>query len=201
MKYIIEIAKEYEEYFKGILICGIADGKFAVDVIAREDLEELTSDYINEHFGELQDQAYHKGLEEGNDIGYKDGVKDGQNEAWEAARKLFSSMADSDIEKAFPVEWNNGGFHALINLQPQEAIEKLKYYEEKQKADDEINVGDVVYFEGDNTSDCGVVTWVGKDNVCIMWRDGSAGENPKDKLLKTGRHFDIASILENMRHD
>ena len=43
MKYIIEIAKEYEEYFKGILICGIADGKFAVDVIAREDLEELTS--------------------------------------------------------------------------------------------------------------------------------------------------------------
>ena len=45
-KYIIEIAKEYEEYFKGVLICGIADGKFAVDVIAREDLEELNSDYI-----------------------------------------------------------------------------------------------------------------------------------------------------------
>ena len=43
MKYIIEIAKEYEEYFKGILICGIAEGKFAVDVIAKEDLEELNS--------------------------------------------------------------------------------------------------------------------------------------------------------------
>ena len=64
-RYVIEIAKEYEEYFKGILICGIADGKFAVDVIAREDLEELNSDYINKHYGDLQDTAYKKGLEEG----------------------------------------------------------------------------------------------------------------------------------------
>ena len=64
-KYIIEIAEEYEKYFKGVLICGIADGKFAVDVIAREDLEELNSDYINEHFGELQDEAYQRGLEDG----------------------------------------------------------------------------------------------------------------------------------------
>ena len=47
-------------------------------------------------------------------------------------------MADSDIEKAFPVEWNNGGFNALINLQPQEAIAKLKAYEEKN-AEDEID--------------------------------------------------------------
>ena len=62
----------------------------------------------------------------------------GLDDAWEAARKLFSSMADSDIEKAFPIEWNNGGFKALMNLQPQEAIAKLKAYEEKQKADDEI---------------------------------------------------------------
>lgn len=64
-KYIIEIAKEYEEYFKGVLICGIADGKFAVDVIAREDLEELNSDYINEHFSDLQDTAYQKGFDDG----------------------------------------------------------------------------------------------------------------------------------------
>lgn len=64
-KYIIEIAEEYEEYFKGVLICGIADGKFAVDVIAREDLEELNSDYINEHYGELQDEAYQRGYEAG----------------------------------------------------------------------------------------------------------------------------------------
>ena len=64
-KYIIEIAEEYEEYFKGVLICGIADGKFAVDVIAREDLEELNSDYINEHYGQMQDEAYLRGFKDG----------------------------------------------------------------------------------------------------------------------------------------
>ena len=68
-KYIIEIAEEYEEYFKGVLICGIADGKFAVDVIAREDLEELSSDYINEHFGSLQDEAYQRGHDDGYEAG------------------------------------------------------------------------------------------------------------------------------------
>ena len=28
------------------------------------DFEELNSDYINEHFGELQDEAYKKGLQD-----------------------------------------------------------------------------------------------------------------------------------------
>ena len=65
---------------------------------------------------------------------YKDGVKDGRSEAWEAAKKLFSTMAESDIEKAFPIEWNSGGFNALINLQPQEAIAKLKAYEAAETA-------------------------------------------------------------------
>ncbi len=182
-----------------------SNGQVCIGARSIQYLEELNSDYINEHFGELRQDAYDRGYKDGRNVtetqAHDDAYQRGLDDAWEAARKLFSSMADSDIEKAFPIEWNNGGYNALINLQPQEAIEKLKSYEEKQKADDEIKVGDEVYFKGDNTSDSGVVTWVGKDNVCIMWRDGSAGENPKDKLLKTGRHFDIASTLENMRHD
>lgn len=198
MKYIIEIKPEYEDSFKGVMILGARDSNLFVDVAELDNLEELNSDYINEHFGELQDQAYHKGLEEGNDIGYKDGVKDGQNEAWEAARKLFSSMADSDIEKAFPVEWNNGGFHALINLQPQEAIEKLKAYEEKQKADDKIEVGDEV--RPSYSDIAGVVTLIDSDTIYVLWRDGSSTSMIKLKeVRKTGRHFDIQKILEEMR--
>ena len=133
-------------------------------------LEQLTADYINEHFGQLQDEAYQRGLSdgkkafdllesernseyqrglsEGNDIGYKDGVKDGQNEAWECAKKLFSTMAESDIEKAFPIEWNSGGFKALMNLQPHEAIERLKSYE-----DDKIKRGDIVNVKGSCNDD------------------------------------------------
>ena len=150
-------------------------------------LEELNSDYINEHFGDLQDTAYQRGLDD----------------AWEAARKLFPSMADSDIEKAFPIEWNNGGFNALMNLQPQEAIEKLKAYEEKQKADDEIKVGDEVNWLGD----CFVVTRIFQPRNMKEQCDGIDDDGCvyhdvlMDDLEKTGRHFDIASILEDMRND
>ena len=178
-KYIIEIAEEYEEYFKGVLICGIADGKFAVDVIAREDLEELNSDYINEHYGQMQDEAYQRGLED----------------AWEAAKKLFSSMADSDIEKAFPIEWNNGGFKALMNLQPQEAIAKLKAYEDKPS--DRIEVGDEVATETGKKYT--VVSFGDGGTVCGFNMDGKwTGWKPKE-VTKTGKHYDIQSILEAMR--
>ena len=184
-KYIIEIAEEYEEYFKGVLICGIADGKFAVDVIAREDLEELNSDYINENFGSMQDEAYQAGL----------------NDAWEAAKKLFSSMADSDIEKAFPIEWNNGGFKSLMNLQPQEAIAKLKAYEDK--CSDRIEVGDEVEWDGDKY----VVTYLNYNietseitDYDLLAYDGSVVDHVKKcTFTKTGKHYDIASILEAMR--
>ena len=127
-KYIIEIADDVQY----VLLNGKADNKYYTAVRPVAELEVLNSDYINEHYGELQDEAYQRGLED----------------AWEAAKKLFSSMADSDIEKAFPIEWNNGGFKALMNLQPQEAITKLKAYEDKQK--DRIEVGDIVerYIDG-----------------------------------------------------
>ena len=132
-KYIIEIAEEYEEYFKGVLICGIADGKFAVDVIAREDLEELNSDYINEHFGELQDEAYQKGFEDG--------------------KKSVSEP-------------------------------------------DRIEVGDIVDVYGN----LGVVTYMDELNACVMMiEDGSSGNWNLGECKKTGKHYDIASILEAMR--
>ena len=129
------------------------------------------------------DEAYQRGLDD----------------AWEAAKKLFSSMTDSDIEKAFPIEWNNGGFKALINLQPQEAIAKLKAYEEKQKADDEIKVGDEV-----EVAEKGIKFFVTK----IYNADGTVGGINKDgevrywsrSLVKrTGRNIDIPKILEEMR--
>lgn len=149
------------------------------------------------------DEAYQRGLEDGKkafdlldserDSKYQRGLDD----AWECARKLFSSMADSDIEKAFPVEWNNGGFHALINLQPQEAIAKLKVYEEKQKADDEIKVGDEVKHERGWTA---VVTWIFDDRMTLMGKDGTIADyHISDKFTKTGRHFDIMKILKEMQ--
>ena len=146
---------------------------------------------------EGHDIGYKKGLEESNDIGYKDGVKDGQNEAWECAKKLFSTMAESDIEKAFPFEWNNGGFNALMNLQPQEAIDRLKSYE-----DDKIKRGDIVNVKGSCNDDLlGVVTKVWEDNCYIMWGDGSGGAWCKKSVVKTGKHIDVDKFLGGLNND
>ena len=64
-KYIIEIKSEYEDTTKGIMVLGARDSNLFVDVVKLDDLDELNSDYINEHFGSLQDDAYKRGLEDG----------------------------------------------------------------------------------------------------------------------------------------
>ena len=181
MKYIIEIPVDAQY----IMINGMREGYCYTQTKNVDDLEELNSDYINENFGELQDEAYQRGLED----------------AWEAARKLFSSMADSDIEKAFPIEWNNGGFKALMNLQPQEALAKLKAYEDKPS--DRIEVGDIVdrYIDGNFDSRGIYLGGNGEIWDCLFWANTLpiTLAYPKEQFKKTGKHYDIASILEAMR--
>ena len=191
MKYIIEIAKEYEEYFKGILICGIADGKFAVDVIAREDLEKLTSDYINEHFGELQDDAYQRGLDD----------------ACEAARKIIR-MPEGKLLNIFTECYSAvcTALQVLLKYDASEAIEKLKAYEEKQKAD-ELKVGDELEHTVSGYTSKAIFLEKIKDDEdwykCLFWTGCGVTilTYHKRQFKRTGRHFDIDKILEEMRHD
>jgi len=143
-------------------------------------LEELNSDYINEHFSDMQDTAYQRGL----------------NDAWEAARKI--------IEMTSPPYWevfNEYKEDLFGKITATEAIAKLKAYEEKQKADDEIRVGDEVNWLGD----CFVVTRIFQPRNMKEQCDGIDDDGCvyhdvliKD-LEKTGRRFDIASILEEMK--
>ena len=164
-------------------------------VVPVAELEELNSDYINEHYGELQDAAYKRGYEKGRTVGIKDGMCD----AWEAAKKI----ALMDTETSENVTGYFGLFRIMENLTPMQAIEKLKAYEEKQKAADEIKVGDEVTHKSD------LATWKA---VCIridgngrymnlMGYTGAVGYYPVDDFKKTGRHFDISGILEAMRND
>ena len=206
-KYILELKDDVQVVQK----VGVTEnGNAFVMNFYKDQLEELTADYINEHFGGLQDTAYQKGLENGKQATFalvadasNAEYQKGLNDAWECARKLFSSMADSDIEKAFPIEWNNGGFKALMNLQPQEAIAKLKAYEDSKKADS-IEVGDEVRTRDGvpNPSNTFLVTKVIDSHVYGISNDGSWNYYTEDGVKKTGKHYDIASILEAMRtHD
>ena len=100
---------------------------------------------------------------------------------------------------------HDGVFESPLNegqqMTPQEAIEKLKAYEKKQS--DKIEVGDEVNWLGD----CFVVTRIFQPRNMKEQCDGIDDDGCvyhdvliKD-LEKTGRHFDIASILEDMKHD
>jgi hypothetical protein len=163
-----------------------------------KDLNEVMK-HISDVIQKRIDEAYQKGIN-GGSLDVKQRVEGayqrGLDDAWEAAEKLFSSMTDSDIEKAFPTEWNNGGFKALMNLQPQEAIAKLKAYEE-QKADDDIKVGDeVIYIEHRFI----VFATETKEHYASLFDvNGRHASASQRECKKTGRHFDIDRILEEMR--
>ena len=200
-KYVIDLRPDCKVVQE---ICE-SDGQVSIGAKSINYLEELNSDYINEHFGNLQDTAYQKGYDAGiiassfvdkSDEAYQRGL----NDAWEAARKLFSSMADSDIERMFPTEWNNGGFNALINLQPQKVIEKLKAYEEKQN--DKFEFGDEII---DLNGVKGCVISKDNDGSSTMYALFDGCRVPQyvtqSNYRKTGKHYDIEKILEEMRHD
>ncbi len=194
-KYVIEIKPEYEDTIKGVMVLGAMESNLYVDTLSIEDLEELNSDYINEHFGELQDEAYQRGYEEGRKVG----IKDGMCEAWEAARKLAVETDDGGISISALYEMFGTESMCMImkNNTVYDAIDKLKAYEEKK--DDSIKVGDEVIYNG--TTRCLVVTpETGDRYASLLDCNGIHYSADHRECKKTGRHFDIQSILEAMKN-
>ena len=123
----------------------------------------------------------------------------GLDDAWEAARKVGHCKLWDDYTK----DTGKPSVCAVAVLDrytAYEAIEKLKAYEEKQKADDEIKVGDEVETKDGKRF---VVTTFGSgfdgDIAVGVCADGFGLGVDLKELRKTGRHFDIASILKEMQ--
>ena len=151
---------------------------------------------INNHLSALEgmcrgdkqkwiDDAYNRGLEN----------------AWNVARKLAVETDDggvsiSDLYKIFGTE---SMCTIMKNNTVYDAIDKLKAYEDKQE--DSIEVGDEVCLKEDGTinGDKGLILRIASGDCTVMWGDGSAGDWRADELVKTGKHYDIQSILEAMR--
>ena len=104
-----------------------------------DELEELNSDYINEHYGELHDEAYKRGYEDG----------------------------------------------------------------KKSQNDDRIEVGDIVerYIDGKLDSKGVYLQEDGGYWRCLFYTGAifMTFAYPKGQFKKTGKHYDIQSILEAMR--
>ena len=170
-KYIIEIKPEYEDSFKGLMILGAKDSNLFVDTLAVENLEELNSDYINEHYGSLQDDAYQKGFEDGK------AVNDKGCEGCKYANVAGTHEPCVRCSNSYGNQWT--------------------------AKDDKIEVGDEANWLGD----CFIVTRIFQPRNMKEQCDGIDDDGCvyhdvlMDDLEKTGRHFDIQSILEAMKRD
>lgn len=146
-----------------------------------DSFEKLDSDYINEHFGNLQDEAY----------------KHGMNDTWELAKKISMHKSDGGIPADELKRIFNEEYIAKIykNNTVHQAKAKIEAWE-KSKA--EIKVGDIVEIDSERTIPL-VVSYVDNDGFCYMLnKKGKMRIAQKKNLVKIGRTIDIASVLEQI---
>lgn len=130
---------------------------------------------------------------------YEDGVREGQMQAWETARRIIfyddnvdkSGLTDEQLEEIFGTDSET---EILKIHTAQEAAAKIKAWEDER----EIHFRDEVIYDGDD-SKRGVVT---KENItdsnkkcCVLWNDGEVGWPDKSNLTRTGRSIDITGLL------
>ena len=128
------------------------------------------------------------------ELEYNKGLED----AWELAKDVFK-MTLRNRDDVFGYE---GFIDILMFFTPQEALAKLKAYEEVQK----IEVGDVVFCslvaeddnDTENKDNYGVVTGIYRDHYEILMKNGDTTGFKKENCKKTGKHLDLASILEQI---
>ena len=193
MKYIIEIPDDVQY----VLFNGKADNKYYTAVRPIAELEQLNSDYINEHYGSLQDEAYQRGHDDGYEAG---------------CATAFKPVSDAEYQRGF-----EDGKNSIENgcdgckYEPCSDTEDpcwrcRKSYKDKYEPaphSDRIEVGDIVerYIDGKLDSKGIYLQEDGGYWRCLF----DTGEvlmtfaYPKGQFKKTGKHYDIASILEAMR--
>ena len=182
MKYIIELKDDVQVVQK----VGVTEnGNAFVMNFYKDQLEELNSDYINEHFSDLQDTAYQKGLHDGESKcrycnEYQRGFEDGK-----AVHDKGCEACKYDINRELTCPCSECSNN---------------YKNQWTAKDDKIEVGDeLTAYSG--LKCIATVADYENDIFYVLFRDGSSGKRDVKTLKKTGRHFDIAKILEEMRHD
>lgn len=122
---------------------------------------------------------------------------EGQNEAWELARKLSRMEIDDKIQEVFNLEYS----FALTVIEQITYPEAAAKVAEWEKAKEEIKVGDV--YEGNIGSRCFVIRNIDEEtnDVEILWLDLAPGNRGIEEIKhykKTGRHIDIDSFLKQI---
>ena len=131
-----------------------------------------------------QEEAYQKGL----------------SDAWECVDRI-NSMSHKEQEECF-------GRTYLVNileLEPSEAIEKIRAYE--QEKEEQIHVGDeVIPYHITADSAPVIVTRKWKDDyeqdaIDTIGYNGAINAFLVEHVKKTGKHFEIAEVLQKMKEE
>jgi len=172
-----------------------------------------------EHMRNLNDSLIWERMKRCYDYGYEDGKADtpftdteeaektayerGLNEAWDAARKIAQTYAHFtcyDLNRIFGDRDSVGRKMIFEEYTPQDAIRKIKEYEDKQKQDAEIKVGYEVY--NIDRKNKRIVTAIDGDKAIQLCSNGKYTVDNIDTLHWTGREdLRIKKVLENITNE
>lgn len=122
-KYIIELGEDANMVQ---VISVTQNGNAYIDsTVYVEYLEQLNSDYINEHFGDLQDEAYDKGYAQRQDD-YGDALKHAKDTAYQKGFEDGKAQREHDdkIEVGDEVNWSSDIFIVTRIFQPRNMKEQ-----------------------------------------------------------------------------
>lgn len=201
-KYVIDLRPDCKVVQQ---ICE-SDGRVSIGSQSIVYLEELNDNYVQEHFSTILRDEYDRGYKDGGNVteiqAHDDVNKQGLEDAWEYAKKIVLNPDDgglglSELNEIF-------GFYTLQsifkNYTVHQAIEKLKAYEEEQKANAEIKVGDEVI--NNTTGSRGILlepeTQDMLATVIIPSQRWRTFNSRYSNLTKTGKHYNIEGLLKVM---
>lgn len=167
-----------------------------------DELEELNSDYINENYGNLQDDAYKRGFEDGNKSGYEKGLN-----AVGTYRKGYTICYDDGYEDGKKsIDKGCEGCRYVLKFANDDPCKNCSNcytskYAPMPKQDESIKVGDEVI--NNTTGTKGILLEPETEDllatVVVPNNRWNTFNMSHINLTKTGHHFDIQSILDAMK--
>lgn len=174
---------------------------------AQELIDQAYKCWYNAGYAKAEND-YHAQTEKDRQSSYELGL----NEAWDAARTLLkvsikesNEILSCDGDETFE---DMTLAESFCNISASRAIKKIRAYEKKkQEEDSEIRVGDEVV---NNNGDKGIVLcYYHETDSCGNWKEEwlvvymSNYDVPqtvtKKRFKKTGKHYDVMSILKKMK--
>ena len=145
---------------------------------------------------DLDDTGYEQGYQEAKTEFYENRYQEGMQDAWELILEIIN-ISSSQREEIL----GDYAFYDIIRKNTaSEVLEKIKAYKQEHR----LEVGDEVYFADSNYKRVvtAIITENGKNPQAVQFSSSGRWviDDVKD-LHKTGKRYDIQSILDGLKED